>query len=150
MVGTDLDYTAGLPRLNHSRLFAADYVRTHTDIASMEGACEAGRRAANTILEREGSPASRAAIWPLQEPSQYEPWKRLDADLFRLGRPHVFEIASISRAFDAANLLRRFSSLTGLAQLDEFLNQFKLTDVVDGLLGASGPAASNIRDGERQ
>jgi len=104
----------------------------------MEGACEAGRRAANATIEREGSPASRAEIWPLQEPSQYEHWKRLDADLFRVGRPHVFEIAGISRAFEAANLLRRFSSFTGLAQLDEFLNQFRLTDIVDGLLGRFG------------
>jgi len=156
----DLDYSAGLPPLNRSRLlvhppgswavrpeaasavpnlcFAADYVRTHTDIASMEGACEAGRRAANVILEREGSTASRAEIWPLQEPPQYEHWKRLDADLFRVGRPHVFEIAGIRRAFEAADLLRRFSSFTGLAQLDEFLKQFKLTDIVDGLLGRFG------------
>ena len=156
----DLDYSAGLPPRNRSRLlvhppgswalrpeaasavpnlcFAADYVRTHTDIASMEGASEAGRRAANAILDREGSAARRAEIWPLEEPSQFEPWKRLDADLFRSGRPHVFEIAGIHRAFEAADLLRRFSAFTGLAQLDGFLSQFKVTDIVDGLLGGLG------------
>jgi len=156
----DLDYSAGLPPLNRSRLlihppgswalrpeaasavpnlcFAADYVRTFTDIASMEGACEAGRRASNAILDRVGSTASRAGVWPLQEPPQYERWKQLDRDLYRIRRPHVFEIAGIHRAFEAADLLRRFSAITGLAQLDDFLDQFRLTDIVGGLLGRFG------------
>ena len=47
---------AAIPNL----VLAADYVRTHTDLASMEGACEAGRRATNVILERTGSSARRA------------------------------------------------------------------------------------------
>ena len=34
---------------------ASDYVRTHTDLATMEGANEAARRAVNVILERSGS-----------------------------------------------------------------------------------------------
>jgi len=156
----DLDYSTGLPPVNRSRLlihpagswairpeaasvvpnlcFAADYVRTYTDIASMEGACEAGRRAANAILEREGSAATRVEIWPLEEPSQFASWKRLDADLYARGRPHFFEIAGIHRAFEAADLFRRFSACTGLAQLEDFLNQFKLTNIVDGLLGRFG------------
>ncbi len=156
----DLDYSAGVPPLNRSRLlihppgswalrpeaastvpnlcFAADYVRTHTDIASMEGACEAGRRAANAILEREGSATARAEIWPIEEPLQFEPWKRFDADLYRRGRPHFFEIAGIHRAFEAADLFRRFSAFTGLAQLNDLLDQFKLTNIVDGLLSRFG------------
>jgi hypothetical protein len=103
----------------------------------MEGACEAGRRAANVILDRAGAPG-RADVWPLQEPALYEPWKRLDADLFRTGRPHVFEIVGIHRAFEAADLLRRFSAFTGLAQLNDLVNQFKVTDIVDGLLARLG------------
>jgi uncharacterized protein with NAD-binding domain and iron-sulfur cluster len=159
-IDDDLDYSAGLPPLNRSRLlihppgswalrpeaasvipnlcFASDYVRTHTDIASMESASEAGRRAANAILDREGSPASRAEIWPLEEPAQYKPWKELDADLYRRGRPHFFEIAGIHRAFEAADLFRRFSSFTGLAQVNELFSQFKLTDIVGGMLGKFG------------
>ena len=34
--------------------FAADYVRTHTDLATMEGANEAARRAVNNIIESSG------------------------------------------------------------------------------------------------
>ena len=42
------------------------------------------------------------------------------------------------RAFEAADLFRRFSAFTGLAQLDDIVNQFKLTDIVDGVLGRFG------------
>jgi hypothetical protein len=118
--------------------FAADYVRTHTDLASMEAACEAGRRAANAILDREGSPATRAEIWPLEEPALFAPWKKLDADLYRIGRPHVFEIAGVRHAFEAADFFRRFSAFTGLSQLDTLLSQFKVKDIVGGLFSRLG------------
>src|SRR5258707_1104638 len=36
-------------------VLAGDYIRTSTDLATMEGANEAGRRAVNCILERAGS-----------------------------------------------------------------------------------------------
>jgi len=156
----DLDYSAGLPPRNRSRLlvhppnswalrpeaasaipnlcFASDYVRTHTDLASMEGACEAGRRAANAILDRVASTANRAEIWPLIEPPEFESWKKLDADLFRVGRPHVFEIAGIHRAFEAADLLRRFSAFTGLDELTKIRDQYRVTEIVDGLLSRFG------------
>jgi uncharacterized protein with NAD-binding domain and iron-sulfur cluster len=156
----DLDYSKGLPPQNHSRLlihppgswalrpeaasavenlcFAADYVRTHTDIASMEGACEAGRRAANAILAREGSSAARAEIWPLEEPALFDPWKKLDDELCLAGRPHVFEIAGIRHAFEAADLFRRFSAFTGLSQLETLISQFKIRDIVSGLFSRFG------------
>lgn len=47
---------------------AADYVRTYTDLATMEGANEAGRRAVNHILEATGSKHQWCEIWPLHEP----------------------------------------------------------------------------------
>ncbi len=157
----DLDYSAGVPPQNSSRLlvhppgswaarpeaasavanlcFAGDYVRTYTDIASMEGACESGRRAANVILDRESSSAARVPIWALQEPNEFEPWKQLDAQLFHSGRPHIFEIGGIRNAFQAADLLRRFSAFTGLAQLEDFFRGIKLTDLVGGFFDRFGP-----------
>lgn len=48
--------------------FAADYVRTHTDLATMEGANEAARRAVNNIIEASGSDAPLCKIWDLHEP----------------------------------------------------------------------------------
>jgi uncharacterized protein with NAD-binding domain and iron-sulfur cluster len=43
---------------------AADYVRTDTDLACMEGANEAGRRAVNAILDVTGSTEERCKLWP--------------------------------------------------------------------------------------
>jgi 15-cis-phytoene desaturase len=68
---------------------ASDYVRTYTDLASMEAANEAARRATNAILEREGSTAPRAALWRLEEPSFFEPMRVYDRLRFQLGLPHA-------------------------------------------------------------
>ncbi len=68
---------------------ASDYVRTFTDLATMEGANEAARRATNAILEREGSTAARAMVWPLEEPEFFAPMREYDRLRFRLGLPHA-------------------------------------------------------------
>lgn len=68
---------------------AADYVHTYTDLATMEGANEAARRATNAILDREGSLSPRAAIWPLEEPEFFAPMREYDRLRFRLGLPHA-------------------------------------------------------------
>jgi uncharacterized protein with NAD-binding domain and iron-sulfur cluster len=70
---------------------ASDYVRTNTDLATMEGANEAARRATNAILEREGSSAKRCEVYELEEPRIFEPFKKMDAARYRLGLPHVGE-----------------------------------------------------------
>ena len=57
---------------------ASDYVRTYTDLATMEGANEAARRAVNGILERTESRAPRCELWPLREPSVFAPARALD------------------------------------------------------------------------
>ena len=57
---------------------AADFVRTHTDLATMEGANEAARRAVNGILDATGSGARRCAVWKLREPGVLAPFRTLD------------------------------------------------------------------------
>lgn len=44
---------------------AADYVRTETNLACMEGANEAARRAVNALLDASSSLRPRCQIWPL-------------------------------------------------------------------------------------
>jgi uncharacterized protein with NAD-binding domain and iron-sulfur cluster len=66
---------------------ASDYVRTHTDLATMEGANEAARRAVNAIIEHSGSSATPCSVWRLQEPPIFAPFRALDRLLFKLGRP---------------------------------------------------------------
>ncbi len=65
---------------------AADFVRTHTDLATMEGANEAARRAVNGILDATGSDADRCPVWKLREPRVLAPFRTLDRLRWRLGR----------------------------------------------------------------
>jgi 15-cis-phytoene desaturase len=67
---------------------ASDYVRTYTDIACMEAANEAARRAANCVLVASGSTAAGAQLWPLDEPAFLKPIQEIDRIRFSLGLPH--------------------------------------------------------------
>jgi uncharacterized protein with NAD-binding domain and iron-sulfur cluster len=67
---------------------ASDYVRTNTDIACMESANEAARRAVNVILQGSGSSWKLADVWPLYEPPFLTPMIELDQARFRLGLPY--------------------------------------------------------------
>jgi 15-cis-phytoene desaturase len=57
---------------------AADYVRTYTDLATMEGANEAARRAVNAILEASRSVETPCAVWNLHDPGLLSPWRWID------------------------------------------------------------------------
>jgi uncharacterized protein with NAD-binding domain and iron-sulfur cluster len=59
-------------------VLAADYVRTNTDLATMEGANEAARRAVNAILDVTDSPAPRCEVFELAEPAVLRHARRLD------------------------------------------------------------------------
>ena len=67
---------------------ASDYVRTYTDIACMEAANEAARRAVNCLLLASGSTAPPAELWPLEEPAFLKPIQEIDRIRFTLGLPH--------------------------------------------------------------
>jgi uncharacterized protein with NAD-binding domain and iron-sulfur cluster len=66
-------------------LLAADFVRTNTDLATMEGANEAARRAVNGILEKEDSPYKPCRVFALKEPLALAPFRLADAVQWRLG-----------------------------------------------------------------
>jgi len=65
-------------------LLAADYVRTKTDLATMEGANEAARVAVNAILDATGSSAQRCALFAPREPAVLGPARALDRLRWRL------------------------------------------------------------------
>jgi len=67
---------------------AADFVRTHTDLASMENATEAGRRAANVVLDRLGVRAARATVRSFDWPAFAEPFRAQDELAQQFGLPH--------------------------------------------------------------
>lgn len=76
---------------------ASDYVRTNSDLASMESANEAGRRAANAIIRKHGM-GRRARIWELEEPDIFEPFKWQDRMRYRFGLPHPATITQSLRS----------------------------------------------------
>jgi len=67
---------------------ASDYVRTYTDLACMEAANEAARRAVNCLLLAAGSTAPPAQLWPLEEPAFLKPLQEIDRIRFTLSLPH--------------------------------------------------------------
>jgi 15-cis-phytoene desaturase len=66
---------------------AADYVRTFTDLATMEGANEAARRAVNSIIDASGSSAPLCKLWQLHEPEIFAPWRMNDQARYDAGMP---------------------------------------------------------------
>jgi uncharacterized protein with NAD-binding domain and iron-sulfur cluster len=75
--------TTRIPNL----FLAADYVRTYTDLATMEGANEAARRAVNGILDAEKWKKDRCPIWPLSEPWIFAPLRWYDRRRFKVRLP---------------------------------------------------------------
>jgi uncharacterized protein with NAD-binding domain and iron-sulfur cluster len=74
-------------------LLASDYVRTYTDLATMEGANEAAKRAVLAILRREEpSPESFPRLHPLSEGRLFEAAQAVDRILYNAGKqPHVMD-----------------------------------------------------------
>lgn len=74
-------------------VLASDYVRTHTNLATMEAANEAARRAVNAIIERTGVKADPCGVWPLHTPAVLKPFIEADCVLWHLGHPWTGEAA---------------------------------------------------------
>ncbi|GAL85326.1 phytoene dehydrogenase [Sporocytophaga myxococcoides] len=71
-----------------SNLFlASDYVKTNTDLATMEGANEAARRAVNSILDASGVKAPKCKIWDLHEPALFALLRWRDLQRYKKGLP---------------------------------------------------------------
>lgn len=66
-------------------LLASDYVKTNTDLATMEGANEAARRAVNNIIEKAGVKVPYCKIWKLHEPDWLLYYKWRDARRYNMG-----------------------------------------------------------------
>jgi geranylgeranyl pyrophosphate synthase len=75
--------TTRMPNL----FLASDYVRTYTDLATMEGANEAARRAVNGLLDTAGFVGPRCGVWPLQQPEILQPLQQHDATRYAAGLP---------------------------------------------------------------
>jgi geranylgeranyl pyrophosphate synthase/uncharacterized protein with NAD-binding domain and iron-sulfur cluster len=107
---------------------ASDYVRTNTDLATMEAANEAARRAVNGLLDAVRYDGARCEIWPLHEPEILAPWRLHDKIRFEAGLPWDDQLTQI-----AAHALRNASPL--LEQVRPLLEQVApfVTPVADAL-----------------
>jgi uncharacterized protein with NAD-binding domain and iron-sulfur cluster len=74
---------------------AADYVRTYTDLATMEAANEAARRTTNAILAVSGVSAPPCPLWEFDIPKPMRQAQMLDRVRFRMGLPNLLLAASL-------------------------------------------------------
>jgi uncharacterized protein with NAD-binding domain and iron-sulfur cluster len=89
---------------------ASDYVRTYTDLATMEAANEAARRAVNGIIRAARVDAEPCEIWNLHEPEVFAPFRAQDRVHYRQGLPWngpglPYARSAMSLASDASPLL---------------------------------------------
>ncbi len=73
----------GIPNL----FLASDYIRTNTNLATMEAANEAARRAVNGIIDATGADVPECQVWSLYEPWLLAPLRWHDARRYARGLP---------------------------------------------------------------
>ena len=122
------DVVTGIPNL----FLASDYVRTYTDLATMEGANEAARRAVNGLLDAVNFSGARCELWPMHEPEVLQPWRLYDAERYKGGLPWDDSLVQV-----AAHALRGASPI--LERVRPLLEQVgPYVGLVAGALEASG------------
>ncbi|MDA1177945.1 MAG: FAD-dependent oxidoreductase [Planctomycetota bacterium] len=81
------DYRPDADTKIENMFLAGDYVRTNTDVATMESANEAARRAVNAILRLGSDSHSPCDIWERDEPHVFSPLRKVDDLRYRQGSP---------------------------------------------------------------
>lgn len=71
---------------------SGDWVRTDINVTTMEGANEGARQAVNALLDAAGSSEPRCTLKTLFRPPEFEAFKRVDQQNYRLGLPNAFDI----------------------------------------------------------
>jgi 15-cis-phytoene desaturase len=73
---------------------ASDYVRTYTDLATMEAANEAARRATNSVLAVAGVDAPPCEFWEFDVPRPMQHAQFFDRMRLRMGLPNLIQAAT--------------------------------------------------------
>jgi len=71
---------------------AADYIRTYTQLATMEAANEAARRAVNSIIGVSGANVPLCRLWPIHEPDILALWRWYDQRRYNRGQLWISEM----------------------------------------------------------
>lgn len=119
---------------------AADYVRTHTDLATMEAGNEAARRAVNGILQASGVTAEPCDLWKLHEPEIFAPWRSLDLVRYQQGLPWddtlvVIGLAALNLGQEAVYALQRRAEASGDSLGARGAEPAAIKDLIDPLTG---------------
>lgn len=85
--------TTALPNL----FLASDYVRADINLATMEGANEAGRKAANAILDASGAAGTPARLFKLYQPNEFKGFFDDDDRRFDRGEANFFDLYDPAR-----------------------------------------------------
>ncbi|MFA1538232.1 hydroxysqualene dehydroxylase [Actinomadura monticuli] len=80
--------TTALPNL----FLASDYVRADINLATMEGANEAGRKAANAILDASGVGGTPAKLFEMYLPKEFQGFYDDDDRRFKAGQANAFDL----------------------------------------------------------
>lgn len=80
---------------------ASDYVRTFTDLATMEGANEAARKSVNEIIKLSGIKAKPCEIWDLHEPNILAPLRERDQKRYDKGLPFELHVPFLLKVIKA-------------------------------------------------
>lgn len=78
-------------------MLAGDWIKTDMNVSCMEGANEGGRRAANAVLHASGSSQGAVKLHPQFKQLLWEPFKAVDAGLYRLNLPNELDIVDGGR-----------------------------------------------------
>jgi 15-cis-phytoene desaturase len=84
---------------------ASDYIKTNVKLATMEGACEAARKAVGAIFEEVDALAMEPAYWHMEEPETIEPFKMLDEAMVEHGKDHVMDQFPLNLLIHAPGLI---------------------------------------------
>ncbi|WP_312741952.1 hydroxysqualene dehydroxylase [Candidatus Nitrospira neomarina] len=125
------DAVTAIPNL----FLAADYVRTHTDLATMEAANEAARRSVNGILNHSGSGATRCRVWALHEPEILLPWREYDRARWEQHLPWEDPLALISIAKPILEVFEKTGALSSIdtRSFQRLSEKFEVVNSLPGL-----------------
>jgi uncharacterized protein with NAD-binding domain and iron-sulfur cluster len=124
---------------------ASDYVRTYTDLATMEGANEAARRAVNGVIRAARADVDACELWNLHEPEIFLPLRAYDRIRFRKGLPWDGEAMALARS--ALDLVNRLPALHGATLRQEQLVrtvQHSVRELVGGSPGVGSADGATL------
>lgn len=124
---------------------ASDYVRTFTDLATMEAANEAARRAVNGVLRAARVDVALCEVWNLHEPAVFLPFRAHDRMRYRKGLAWDGEAIWFARS-----LVERTLGSSSASSRQDSLGGSRQTETASGPDAAAAGARTSSDQGLRR